>query len=171
LIGGDGNGNWHHRGPRARSAPWLSKGTSSVTNGLGSGGIFADSGSIEIVTIGRSLIGGNGPSASGTISAAATLGPVKIGGDIRGGSGGGGGFFSGYVTANEITSLDVKGSILGGAGAAAVSSCGVQAGKTTIGKDIAGGSGAHSAGWLQAATCSSTVVGGSVIGGAGNGTG
>ena len=80
-----------------------------------SGRIGATTGPITSVTIGGSLVGGFF-NFTGEIVAGGNLGPVKIGGDVRGGSAFGLSSVdrSGYIQGKNIASIAVGGSVLAG---------------------------------------------------------
>jgi hypothetical protein len=88
-----------------------------VTGGTATstGLIFANTGPIASVTVGGSLVGGFF-NFTGEIFTADNLGPVTIGGDIRGGSAFGLSSLdrSGYVQGKNIASVTVGGSIVSG---------------------------------------------------------
>ncbi len=136
-----------------------------------SGSIFAEHGRISSLTLGSSLLGGDGD-FSGFLQAESGVGAVKILGSIRGGNG----LSSGSIqTFGAITSLSVGGSILGGQGpeSGSVNSSG-RIGALTVAGSIVGDvvSGGENSARIQTEDSMGTVfVGGDLEGGAGDGSG
>jgi hypothetical protein len=172
----------------------------SLMGGLGDSGKIESDDAIGAVTIGRDIIGGDGSNrqgfiggsnakslakltvggsmlgGAGTLSAAVQvagpIGPVKIGGDVRGTSGGGG-QNSGSIAAlgSSIASLTIGGSLIGGAGSGSAGSISAGAlGAVKIGGDVRGGTTFFS-GQLSAQTIASVTLGGSLVGGTADFTG
>ncbi|MEQ1862939.1 MAG: hypothetical protein ABMA13_23705, partial [Chthoniobacteraceae bacterium] len=124
-----------------------------------------EDGFIGPVTIGGSLIGGDGPD-TGVISASGDIGAVKIGGDVRGGDkspGGGESNGSGWILASgKIASLTIGGSLLRGPSVFdGLISSGGPIGPVKIGRDVTG---TLFAGIVGTADVTSVSVGGSVLG-------
>ncbi len=113
------------------------------------------------VTVGGSIIGGTKIN-TGSIDAAVSIGPIKVGHDLRGGSA----QFSGSITGNGGSSLFIGGSIIGGTGddTGLVT---VDVKTATVGGDIVGGVGAVglASGFLDLNHATSIVVDGSVYAG------
>jgi hypothetical protein len=132
--------------------------------GLSSGAIFANDDLLSL-TIAGSLVGSEG-GQSGGVFASSHLGPVTIGGDLRGGAGQGTGGL--YTNNGKIDSVQIAGSIEGGAGLRS----GLIVAKNAIGPvrvahDVRGG-GAELSGSIDSdGTLASVFVGGSLLGGSG----
>ena len=130
------------------------------------GGLGADSGKVQnlastvtSLTVGGSILGGGG-ALSGEVHGGGGLGPVKIGHNLRGGTG----ESSGQIE-NGNKSITIGGSVLGGSGVSSgqlVTEGRVVAVK--IGHNLAGGTGAESGGIFNLGLKSATI-GGSLIGG------
>lgn len=103
-------------------------------------------GSIGILNIGGSVIGGSGPSA-GIIKISGTLGKSVIRGDVIGGTG----MPSGFVGADTIVSLTVGGNLIGGS--------------------ASGNANLSASGFIGANHIKSLTIGGSLIAGTDNTTG
>jgi len=142
-------------------------------SGPGSGRILAALG-IDAVKVGGSLIGngiGSGRIETTTsLDGSGDLGPVTIGGDIRGGAGN----QSGVVAATgKLLGLSVGGSLIGGAGLydtlAEKGQIFSEAamGPVKIGRDVIGGGQAGSGGLYSLAEIKSVTVNGSLLGGDG----
>ena len=140
--------------------------------GGGSGKIESSVGKIVSVTVNGSVIGSKGEN-SGGIFGENGLGPVKIGGDLRGGDSTLN--YSGSVFTNngDIASVGISRSLLGGSGpfsgiinAGAAGPTG-KLGPVKIGGALVGGSGESSGRISCGKTMASVSIGQSVIGGAG----
>jgi filamentous hemagglutinin len=121
------------------------------------------------VTIGGSLLGGYGAN-SGKIFTVNVIGPVKIGGDIKGDAA-----FSGLIDGGSIASVTIGRSLLGGDGTAsgAIFSQ-TSIGPVKIGKSIIGdGSdmGALDSGVINAGSLGAVTLGDSLLGGFGERSG
>jgi hypothetical protein len=150
-----------------------------VRGGTGnySGQIVSRYGSIGNINIGGSLIGTTTQSARilGAFGGTGSIGTVRIGNDIQGGSGDD----SGEIKATgSIAGLSVGGSVVGGDGqnSGVILSTGGDIGNLSIGGDLRGGSvtGTESSdrsGYIQGQRISSVFVGGSIISGSNTGTG
>ena len=99
------------------------------------------------------MIGGDG-AGSGQIDSTGDVGPVKIGGDIRGGKGTNSGSLA-FNTAGDVT---IGGSIVGGVGDGSGEMQAGSFGKVKIARDLAGGVGVGS-GMLFASMQNGTIVG------------
>jgi hypothetical protein len=150
----------------------------SLVGGAGTfaGEIFTNSGAIKSATISGSLIGGAGR-ASGYIGAlgSATLGAVKIGGDVQGSSG----EASGAIKSNgPLLSVTVTGSLVGGSGESTGDiTSGGDMGSVKIGGDFLGGSISGTTGALSSSgliqsggNITSVAIGGSIIAGTNSST-
>ena len=135
---------------------------------------------IGSLTIGGSLIGGGGSYVEVATSAfvcqvaAVNIGPVKVGGDVRGGSGPRSGSISasGSAPPGTLASVSIGGSLVGGSevGTGLLYGRG-SLGPVTIGHDLIGGSITGSqpdlfdAGSIKGGTIASVIIGGSVLAG------
>jgi hypothetical protein len=131
------------------------------------GGVGLESGSISSsnlasLTIGGSLRGGSGI-GSGDIDCR-NCGSVKITGDVVGGTGAGD--YSGFIASDNLASVAVGGSLIGGSrrfnGAIEVVG---RAGPVKIGGDLMGGAGDNSGSIEGYNDFSSVTIGGSLVGG------
>ncbi len=157
-------------------------------SGVTAGSIQSDLGKIKSVTLGGSLIGGVGK-FSGQIRSGNDLGPVKIAGNVQGGSGdesgkidAGGGIVAGGPATGRIASITIGGSFTGGSGGhfTFIDGNGTQhlgqifsagsIGPVKIGRDLSGGSGPAS-GSIFGTGLASVSIGGSLIGGRGDDSG
>jgi hypothetical protein len=144
--------------------------TGSVIAGIGqlSGSILTFNGKMGSVTLGGSLIGGNG-SNCGRIESYLDMGPVTIGGDIVGGSSSNG---SGQLICGEnMGTVTIGGSLFGGSGTeSGTIRSGNKIGAMKIGGDIRGGTGSGAR--IEAfGNVTGVTVGGSLIGGSAFGSG
>jgi hypothetical protein len=146
-------------------------GGTTTGGGLGDNGfIQAGFGSMKSVTIGGSLIGGRGDFSGGIAVATGagstgTLGFLKIGGDMVGGSAGNSGTL---FCVGSVTSVTIGGSLVGGSATqAGLLYCMGDIGTVKIGRDLRGGSGFFSGLILTqgGGDVSSVTVGGSLLGG------
>jgi hypothetical protein len=149
-------------------------------------------GSIQAVTIRGSILASEtGTIANARLSAQA-FGPIKIGGDLRGGPASGSGTINVFpmtpgwaadakisdaptaaaatLPSGGITALRIGGSVIGGSGISSGMITCDAAGAVKIGGDIRGGEGISS-GTLTATTIRSLALGGSVVGGDGDRSG
>lgn len=140
-----------------------------VQGGLGSssGLIQSSNGNLASVRIGGSLIGSGDTttSVSGEIYSGVNMGPVWIGRNIQGGTGGAGN--SGFISSSgTLASLFIGGSLIGGlnSGSGAINSVG-NMGAVTIGHDVLGGEGFRSGYIHTDGKLASVSIGGSLIGG------
>ena len=139
-----------------------------IPSGLNAGSIHAQHGTLGAVTLGGSLVGGEGD-FSGFLQAERGMGAIKILGSISGGNG----LSSGTIqTYGALTSLSVGGSIEGGqapdSGSVNISGT---IGALTVTGNILGGDGEYS-GRVQTENSMGTVlVGGNLVGGLGDGSG
>lgn len=129
---------------------------------------FGDlNGSIESVSIGGSLIGGNS-ARSGAITAYGAIGTVRIDGDVRGGTAAG----SGSIDASRIGNVTIGGSLEGSTGTdSGWIYGGGGLGNVRVVGDIIGGPGSGSASISTNGTLLSLFVGGSLSGGHGDRSG
>jgi hypothetical protein len=176
-------------------------------------GVIAVSGDIGKIKVGKHIIGGDSSSANASITAGGTIGnvsvrgsivasatslsqnarlsaeafgPIKIGGDLRGGQGSNSGAINASVntgsvagkieassetdaiplaapTSGGIIALRIGGSIIGGTGTSSGTITADGIGGVKISGDIRGGEGISSGG-LTVTTLRSLAVGGSVVG-------
>ena len=151
-----------------------------VVGGVGfeSAFIISGFGGIKSVTIGGSLVGGAGDFSGGVTSGNGGIGPVKIARDLRGGTG----FASGEVvtgaTFNDIASVSIGGSLIGGPNSGSGEIAARNVGKVVIGGDLIGGSitgtaiSASGMGFILASQHLGPVtIGGSIISGVDDSTG
>jgi hypothetical protein len=143
--------------------------TGSVIGGLsGSSAVIACLANITGITIGGSLIGGAGVQ-SGEIQMLVnpgSLGPVKIGHDLRAGSGGD----SGNILLGDgvnLTSVTIGGSLIGGAleKSGYISTSTGNIGPVTVTGSVQGGAGDNSGSIQSGGTLGNVTIGGSLIGG------
>jgi hypothetical protein len=140
-------------------------------SGLDSGSINSG-GNLGGLNLGGSLIGGDAadPTGFAQVSSDAGIGPVVIGGDLRGGAG----FGSAAIKATgKIASLKVGGSFIGGTGISGASVSALGYGAVTIGGSLLGGGGVETARLIARvdSDIASLTIGGSIIGGTGSGSG
>jgi hypothetical protein len=120
-------------------------------------------GQIGKVTIGGSLIGGDGV-GSGEIFALGDLGPVRIAGDVRGGAGGASGVIS---AGGQLVGITIGGSLIGGGeGSGKIFALG-DLGPVRIAGDVRGGAGESSGVIWTSGLVVGITIGGSLIGGGG----
>jgi hypothetical protein len=135
-------------------------------DGENSGQVWSDVGKLAGVTVAGSLVGGAGVS-SARIEGVGDLGPVKIGGDVRGGSA----RYSGQIGSGRgrIASVTVGGSFVGGDDeSAGWIAANTSLGPVKIGHDVQGGAGRTSAQILcYGGRVAGVTVGGSVRSGTG----
>jgi hypothetical protein len=151
--------------------PVTVKGDIIAGTAASSGQIVVENGNLASLTVGGSLVGG--PDFSGAVHVAGVtggnIGPVKIGGNVTGGSGG----QSGRVSANNIGPVIVRGALRGGGGtdSGEIRSQG-SIGAVWIGRDVTAGT-ASDTGRIFAATgpIARVTIGGSLTGGFFNRTG
>jgi hypothetical protein len=130
--------------------------------GVGSASAYISAGSVASLTIGGSMVGGDG-NASAIVSGG-TMGAVKIGHDLQGGSGSSSALFS----CGSMASLTIGGSMVGGDGnSSAYVSGGASIGAVKIAHDFQGGVGSSSA-YITAGSVASLTIGGSMVGSSGN---
>jgi hypothetical protein len=145
----------------------------NVVGGAGSGsGRVSAGGTMANVTIGGSVLGGAATDTGEILALGASMGVVKIGGDVKGGTGAAS-FFSGVIDSHgTIKSVTIAGSLLGGAGgdSGEILALGASLGAVKIGVDVVGGTGTasfsgaiSSHGKLAAVTISGSLVGGSNV--------
>jgi len=134
-------------------------------------GFISSGGKLAGVTIGGSLVGAGGMPSTGKIFSASDMGPVKIGGDVRGGSGN----ESGKIDCGgKLTSVTIAGSLIGGSGnddsfagdEGQIRSTG-DMGPVKIGRDMSGGAGSSSGLIHSDGKLASVAIGGSILGGGG----
>jgi hypothetical protein len=132
--------------------------------GVTSGSIVSDGG-IAGVSVGGSVIGGENIRTGSVVARGSDLGLVRIGHDVRGGSGVVSGGLSGQTCAGVI----IGGSLIGGSGNNA-GTIGANSGIAfvRIGHDVAGGSGVATA---EIVNAHNLLIGGSLIGGSGTASG
>jgi hypothetical protein len=137
-------------------------------SGIASGAVLCTQ-DIAGVTVGRSLIGGPGFTSGMIFSAEGTTGPVKITGDIVGGTGP----FSGRVFGQtKLVRVTVGGSLIGGSlNDSGLVHSAVNIGPINIGHDVKGGSSLRSGFIDSIGNMGAINIGGSLIGGSGDGTG
>jgi hypothetical protein len=121
----------------------------------------SDDGTIGSVRIGGSIVGGSVPN-SGQVQCTGAMGPVFIGGDIMGGSD----FLTGAISGGKVASVTVGGSVIGGSGNSSGSIVGVTLGPIRIRHDLKGGLDFHT-GSISATSIAGVTVGGSILGGLG----
>jgi hypothetical protein len=135
------------------------------------GSLSANTG-VGNVTIAGSVLGGTGLSSGRIFAAAGGIGAVSIGHNLRGGSGDESGKID---SAGQLASVTIRGSLLGGSGdydtttpahSGQIVAVGAM-GAITIGHNVQGGDGEHSAGIESGGTLTRLTVGGSLAGGAG----
>ena len=157
-------------------------------SGYGSGRILSSGGSkdgtiaapvpgggkIGAITIGGSIIAGEGSNVNAIVVSGGDMGPVRIGHDLVGGKWGVSGQINCY---GNLSSVTIGGSITGGDGeqSAWVHSAG-DMGPVTIGHDLLGGAGAHSGaieseGKLASLRVGGSIVAGSIVGGTNSNSG
>ena len=137
-------------------------------SGIASGAVLSTQ-DIAGVTVGGSLIGGPGFTSGLIFSAEGTTGPVKIAGDIVGGTAP----FTGRVFGQtKLVSVTVGGSLIGGSlnDSGLVHSAG-NIGPINIGHDVKGGSSLRSGYIDSIGNMGAINIGGSLIGGSGDGSG
>jgi hypothetical protein len=137
-------------------------------SGIASGAVLSTQ-DIAGVTVGGSLIGGPGFTSGLIFSAEGTTGPVKIAGDIVGGTAP----FAGRVFGKtKLASVTVGGSLIGGSlnDSGLVHSAG-NIGPINIGHDLKGGSSLRSGYIDSIGNMGAINIGGSLIGGSGDGSG
>ncbi|HEV7401365.1 MAG TPA: DUF4394 domain-containing protein [Chthoniobacteraceae bacterium] len=152
----------------------------AVIGGTNSGSGTVDAaGNITSVTLGGSLVGGDttdpvNQNSSGAIFANAAvllpgvthnIGPVKIGGSLRGANN----LFSGQLVANgNIASISVAGSLIGGAGvqSGSIGATG-KLGPIKVAGDLRGGAGNYSGSVtnIVSGSIGTVTIGGSLVGG------
>jgi hypothetical protein len=139
--------------------------TGNVRGGAGSlsGRVSSNAGHLDSVTIDGSLIGAAG-SNSGTISFADGMGPVKILGDLIGGTTIGAGAIRGGVE-----SVTIGGSVIGGSApnTGEIAANPADIGPVKIGRDLRGGSGTSSGRIFTGGKLGDVTIGGSLTGGTG----
>ena len=115
------------------------------------------------VTVGGSLRGGSGFTSGVIFSALGAMGPVKIGGDVTGGTE----TFTGRIFGKTmLSSVKVGGSLLGGSAAESGKiQCDGAAGTISVARDVRGGS-ALNTGLIQSGgSLDHVTIGGSLLGG------
>ncbi|HEV7404352.1 MAG TPA: hypothetical protein VGO11_15535 [Chthoniobacteraceae bacterium] len=146
----------------------------SVTGGNmpNAGYIESSAGGIDGLKIGGSLVGGTGggmsltPSPSGAVSCHGVMGPLTIGGDVKGNTGLGSGTI---IVTGKLTSATVGGSLIGVGVITGTIQSGGDMGPVKIGGDLRGGSvasnGVNESGILRTSgSIKSLTIGGSLIG-------
>jgi hypothetical protein len=135
---------------------------------LNPGGFVAGGGlllgfTIASVSVGGSVVGSATVSGTGQINGNEKLGPVTIGGDVRGG-----GISTGFVgsRAGTTASITIGGSVIGGSGNhSGEISASKGLGPVRIGGSVIGGA-ARESGYIQGgAAIASVTIGGSLLGG------
>ena len=142
-------------------------------SGQYSGGIVGSGGSIASVTVAGSIIGAQGQ-FSGAVNASYNLGPVKVGGNLTGGSADNSGMiyaaaYNGTTYTGAITSVQIHGSVSGGSGilSGAIYSYN-NLGSVKITGGVTGGSGSNSASIAAYyGALASVQLGGNLTGGGG----
>jgi hypothetical protein len=143
-------------------------GAITIGGSLDGGNIFSSS-AIGPVKIGHDIIG-SAVGNFGFIQAVGKLESVTVGGSVRGGPG----EYTGAIRGAEVGPVKIRGDVIGGSGlnSGSIITTGGDIGRVSIGGSLTGGAGEHS-GVIEAflGALASTTIGGSLIGGAGQSTG